>query len=210
MCPADAVELGLVGDSCGVRGDDRRWRGHFGPGAAPATAAAATIWLGFRRLLVARCANQVELTERGRRQRRGSIVVRAVESEDPMADAQTLFVPPGRVGRRIPVEITLVGSNGDLVGVLDDDLAAGYQNLVERQRADVGSASGPERITAGLQRATIARTFAGRLHQGDLPVAGPLQRGDELDEGPSDEPRRTDQGSGRRRSSVDVDQRRRC
>ena len=44
---------------------------------------------------------------------------------------------------RLPVEIALVGGDGDLAGMLDDQFAARHEHLVEGQRADVGAACGP-------------------------------------------------------------------
>ena len=129
-----------------------------------------------------------------------------VEPEHAVADAQTLLLPERRVGCHMAIEIALVRHNADTTRMLDDDLAARYQDLVERQRRYVRASCGPQRVAARLQRSAIASSFARGLNQRDLAVTGaPDWRGD-LDDGSRDKA-----GSAHQRASwcwpfVDVDE----
>ena len=145
MGAPDGVELSFVGepqrvdDGFGGRRCDLDAGG--APGAPPTAVAWSPIWVRLRRCLVARPANEIELTERGRQQRIGAILDHSVESEHAMANAQALVFPARRVGGRMAVEIALVGGNTHPVGMLDHDLATGYQHLIERQRRHIGPPS---------------------------------------------------------------------
>ena len=124
-----------------------------------------------------------------------------------MTDSQPLLLPSRRIRRDLTIEITLVGGDGDGAGLLDDHLAVRHQHLIEGQWRDIGSASSAEGVAAGLERSSVAATFACCLHQGDVAIAGTLERSRDLDEGSDDQSGGTDQRARRRRPSVDVDQR---
>ena len=104
------------------------------------------------------------------------------------------------------VEITLIGHHGDAAGMLDDDLAARHEDLVEGQRCDVGPSRRPQRVAPRFERSAVAATFSRCLHQGDLGVSQPLDGRRSLDHGPGDQARSTHEGAGRGRSPVDVDE----
>ena len=205
---ADALELGVVGHPDRVGGGDGRLLGRVDAGAAPAAPPGAvscsTSRLGIDHGFVAWCSNEVELPQRGRLQRRGTVVNRTVEPKDPVPDAQSLLLPLRRMGRDVAVEVALVGYDDDAAGMLDDDLAARHQHLVEGQRCDVGPSRRAEGVAPRFQGPAVAAAFSRCLHEGDLGVAHPLDRPCCLDHRPGDQACGADQGAGRDRSTVDV------
>ena len=171
MSAPDVVELSFVRELQRVdRRFGRRQRdldAGVAPTSQPAAIARAALGFGLGCDVVAGPAHEVELTQRGRQQRIGAIVNDTVKPEHAMTDAQSLVLPARRVSGRMTVEIALVGGNRHHVGMLDDDLAAGYQDLVERQWCDVCSPRRAQRVPARGKWSTVASTFAGGLYQGD-------------------------------------------
>ncbi len=102
------------------------------------------------------------------------------------------------------IEVSLIGGDRHGAGMLDDDLAARYQHLVEGQWGDVGSARSTERVAPGLERSAVATTFACSLHQRDVAPAASFERSDDLDDGSDDQARSADQRARRCRPAVDV------
>jgi len=171
--------------------------------AAPAATARLAVLLRLHDLFVARPTDEVQLPLRCRLERGGPIVGDRVEAEHAVADPQPLFLPPGRIRDRAAVEVTLVGGNVDLAGVVDDDLAPRHQHLVERQRCDVGPPGRTERIATGLQRPPVACSLARRLDQRDGGGAVALGRRDDLDQRPGHQTRGAHQRACRCRPAVD-------
>ena len=94
--------------------------------------------------------------------------------------------------------------------MLDHDLATRHQDLVERQRGDIGPPGRAQRVSTRRQRATVASAFAGRLHQRDLTLARSFRAVPLISiSDPVTSPAALDQRAGRHRPAVDVDEVRR-